>query len=177
MDNFEKVEKLRQRANVSYEEAREALDAANGDLLDAMIYLEKKGKVAGNDNVEKFTGEVVDYPAVNSKKDNSDKKEKKNANGKSAGEKFSDFCKKAWQKGNDNEFVVRHKDEVIIRIPVWVMIVILVFTFHITLPVMLISLFFSCKYGFEGKDDLSKVNRAMDKASDIADNIKDEFNK
>ena len=35
MDEFEKVEKLRQRANVSYEEAKKALDEANGDVLDA----------------------------------------------------------------------------------------------------------------------------------------------
>ena len=45
MELFEKVEKIRNTANVSYEEAKEALEAANGDLLDAMIYLEKNGKV------------------------------------------------------------------------------------------------------------------------------------
>ena len=40
MDNqFEKVEKLRERANVTYEEARDALNEANGDLLDAMVLL------------------------------------------------------------------------------------------------------------------------------------------
>ena len=42
MTEFEKVEKLRERANVSYEEAKEALLASEGDLLDAMIYLEKQ---------------------------------------------------------------------------------------------------------------------------------------
>ena len=45
MDNFEKVEKLRQHANVSYEEAKEALERSDWDILDAMIYLEKTGKV------------------------------------------------------------------------------------------------------------------------------------
>ena len=44
MENLEKVEKLRERANVSYEEAKEALEASNWDLLDAMVYLEKQGK-------------------------------------------------------------------------------------------------------------------------------------
>ena len=46
MDEFEKVEKLRQRANVSYEEAKKALDEANGDVLDAMLALEAQGKVS-----------------------------------------------------------------------------------------------------------------------------------
>ncbi len=44
MDNFEKVEKLREKANVTFEEAKEALEEANGDLLDAMIIFEKQGK-------------------------------------------------------------------------------------------------------------------------------------
>ena len=44
MDQLEKVDKLRERANVSYEEAKEALEASNWDLLDAMVYLEKHGK-------------------------------------------------------------------------------------------------------------------------------------
>ena len=44
MDNFEKVEKLVIKAGVSYEEAKRALEAANGDLLDAMILLEKKAR-------------------------------------------------------------------------------------------------------------------------------------
>ena len=44
MDNLEKVEKLRERANVSYEEAKEALENNDWDLLDAMVALEKEGK-------------------------------------------------------------------------------------------------------------------------------------
>ncbi len=47
MDNFEKVEKLREHANVTYEEAKQALENSNWDILDAMIYLEQGGKVHG----------------------------------------------------------------------------------------------------------------------------------
>ena len=34
MDNLEKVEKLREKTGVSYEEAKEALEANNYDVLD-----------------------------------------------------------------------------------------------------------------------------------------------
>ena len=44
MDNLEKVEKLVDKACVTYEEAKAALEQADGDLLDAMIILEKGGK-------------------------------------------------------------------------------------------------------------------------------------
>ena len=45
MTNFEMVETLREKANVSYEEAKDALEQSNWDLLDAMLLLEKAGKV------------------------------------------------------------------------------------------------------------------------------------
>ena len=44
MDRFEKAERLRQAADVSFEEAKAALDACGDDLLDAMVYLEKQGR-------------------------------------------------------------------------------------------------------------------------------------
>lgn len=47
MDQFEKVEKLKERANVTYEEAKQALEASEWDILEAMIYLEKQGKAIG----------------------------------------------------------------------------------------------------------------------------------
>ena len=44
MDNMEKVEKLRERANVTYEEAKAALEESSWDLLDAIVNLERQGK-------------------------------------------------------------------------------------------------------------------------------------
>ena len=44
MDQLEKVEKIREKTGVTYEEAKAALDAAGGDVLDALVYLESKGK-------------------------------------------------------------------------------------------------------------------------------------
>lgn len=45
MATLEQVEKLREKASVSFEEAKAALEACNDDLLDAIIWLEKRGKV------------------------------------------------------------------------------------------------------------------------------------
>ena len=69
MDELEKVEKLRERANVSYEEAKEALDKSNGDLLDAMVYLEKQGKVKSPEQTSYSTDaseqpKYADVPAI-----------------------------------------------------------------------------------------------------------------
>ena len=45
MEMMEKVERLREKANVTYEEAKAALEETGGDLLDAVVLLERQGKV------------------------------------------------------------------------------------------------------------------------------------
>ena len=169
MESFEKVEKLRQRANVSYEEAKAALEASGWDLLDAMIYLEKEGKTVKSAN-EKYVPSIVvgEDESSNGNAGNHDKKSVD-------GEKFKEFCKSSWKKGNENFFVVTHKNDTIIKIPVWAMILILIFTFHIALPVMLVSLFFGVRYAFKGEADFEAVNKAMDKAGEYADSVKEEL--
>ena len=42
---LELIDELKRRANVSYEEARDALEKTSGDMVEALIYLEKQNKV------------------------------------------------------------------------------------------------------------------------------------
>ena len=46
MDEFTKVERLVTITGASYEDARNALKCSDGDIVDAMVYLEQVGKVA-----------------------------------------------------------------------------------------------------------------------------------
>ena len=58
MENItlEKVDMVKDRTNVTYEEAKEALEFCNGDVLEALIYIEKnKQKISGEDKVESET--------------------------------------------------------------------------------------------------------------------------
>src|SRR5690554_1811619 len=45
MINFEQVEKLSKHAEIPYEEAKRVLEEANGDLLQAVINLERQGRI------------------------------------------------------------------------------------------------------------------------------------
>lgn len=54
--SLELIEKLRQRANVSYAEAKEALEKCNGDLLEALIDLEKDNKIKADPQENKTNG-------------------------------------------------------------------------------------------------------------------------
>ena len=42
---LELVERLKEKADVSYTQAKEALEYSGGNLLDALIYLEEKGAI------------------------------------------------------------------------------------------------------------------------------------
>ena len=46
MEEFTKVERLVTITGASYEDARNALKCSDGDIVDAMVYLEQVGKVA-----------------------------------------------------------------------------------------------------------------------------------
>ena len=61
MDHFEMVEKLRTKANVTYEEAKAALEASDWDILDALVLLESEGKVKHIVlvNIEKLDGKEI----------------------------------------------------------------------------------------------------------------------
>ena len=56
MENTQKIEQLVSKAGCSYEEARTALEACGWDMLDAIISLEREGKV----NTEE-SGTAVQY--------------------------------------------------------------------------------------------------------------------
>lgn len=47
---LEQIDELRKRINVSYEDAKEALENCDGDMLEAIIYLEKNNKVKDEKN-------------------------------------------------------------------------------------------------------------------------------
>lgn len=53
---LEQVDLLIQRANVSYTEAKEALERCNGDIVESLLYLEKAEKI----NTQKSASSKID---------------------------------------------------------------------------------------------------------------------
>lgn len=45
MENHKLIDKLKNETNISYEEAKIALEKSNWDILDAFVYLEEKGEI------------------------------------------------------------------------------------------------------------------------------------
>ncbi|WP_369702635.1 UBA domain-containing protein [Clostridium moutaii] len=43
--SIEQIDSLRKRANVNYKKAKEELEKCNGDLVEALLYLEEQNKI------------------------------------------------------------------------------------------------------------------------------------
>ena len=160
MEKLEKIEKLRERAQVSYDEAREAYDHCNGDLLDALIYLEKQGKVKPPQGDGYYRSEQTVQSDTNEEQGSKDwswegKKERSNAsNGfKDALQQIWGFFSTLLQKGNSTSFEVLKDREHMASFPVTVLVLLLIFTPWITLPLIVIGLFFGFHYQFVSMDE------------------------
>lgn len=150
MTNLEQIEKLRERANVSYSEAKDALEGANGDLLEALISLEKQGKVHAPSGGGYYSSERV----YQSEQDEQSQEEQE-----STGGSFSDGLDKLWRscvqiinKGNSTSFEVLKEQESMAKFPVTVLVLLVIFAPWITLPLIIIGLFFGFHYRFVGVD-------------------------
>ena len=164
MDQLEKVDKLRERANVSYEEAKEALEASNWDLLDAMVYLEKHGKAEPPEQ-ETASSASQETPQYVSVKEKVEEQEKESSEGLLT--KLAKICKVLFRMSKENSFCVNRHEKELIRIPAWVLILALLFAWKIVLPAVVIALFFDCRYSFSGKDDLSRQTKLWTKPANL----------
>ena len=51
---LESIDAVRERSGATYEEAREALEATDGSVVDAIIYLEQKKKIRSDERIERI---------------------------------------------------------------------------------------------------------------------------
>ena len=176
MTELEKVEKLREKADVSFAEAKEALDNAGGDVLGALIYLESQGKTtvpAGGGFFSSAGGKAPGQGSAHQYEKN------KPQSGESFGEmmkRFGSFCMKMLNKGNSNFLDAKKNDNLAFSCPVTALVALLLFLFWVTIPLFIISLFCGYRYSFRGADlGRDSVNRVMENAATVVEDVKNSF--
>ncbi len=176
MEKIEIVDKLREKTNISYEEAKSALENNNWDILDAMLYLEESGKVKKpsisifytNEYKESYTnhGEVVNL--IEGKDNNS--KSTNNFEG------VSESICKAIDTFNNIFLEIRRKDIVLLKLPLTVVALLLFFVFWMIIPLIIVGLFFEIEFLMSTKrintDKIDKVNKMFSEMSKNAQIIK-----
>lgn len=175
MATLEQVERLREKANVTYDEAKAALEACNNDLLDAIIYLEKQGKVKNEGGFYSSAGNAREgAPAEIPREETGDE----GGGFSDLLRKFGAFCAKLLRKGNENILEIYRHGEKRTSMPVTVLVLLLIFAFWVTIPLVIVGLFFGFRYRFSGPD-LGKdvVNDPMENAAKAAEELKNSMTK
>ena len=171
MDRLEKVERLRERANVSYEEAKEALEMAGDDLLDAMLILEKQGKVKQPDQSTFSTSyeDQKQYVKVQDKVE----EQKKTAPGRNIGR----LIRRGIRFVTHTSFHISYKGKTVFTMPSWISAIIVLCFWKIAVPAMLFALLLGVRYSFDGDDNTSAANEFLNKAGSFADGVQSELGK
>lgn len=148
--NLDLIDELRKRAHVSYSDAKEALEKSDGNILDALIYLEKEHKVKQE--------EYQHHEHPKCCKDLMSK------------------IKNLLRKANATRVVMFKKDRVVFSLSITIAVIISVIGVHFILPATLIALITGHRFRIEGTDkNIDKVNETLNKVADAVDNVKNKL--
>ena len=194
MDNYQKVEQLVNKAGCSYEEAKSALEACEWDMLDAVISLEREGKVkketaelkaeepieiipeVSADNVPGNNSQKIKY--VNDDGKDGDQGSSGNSNSSKGSAKREH---KLWQRiksilFNNRMVIIKSNGKQIADLPIVIPVIALIAFFWATLIVAVIAMVCGCRFHFEGEDlGRTNINNTMDKATDYAEKVKNDL--
>ena len=171
MEMMEKVERLKEKANVSYEEAQAALEQTEGDLLDAIVLLERQGKVnkPGQSTFSTEYDQQTEYVRVR------DKVEEQEQAAPSFKKSLERFFRALLHFIRSTSFQVTREGKTLISLPTFLFVVLLIVFWQVLAPVLLIALFFGIRYSFAGEGGADTANNILHKAGDFAQDMKKEF--
>ena len=173
MERLDKVERLRERANISYEEAKAVLDQAGDDLLEALLILERQGKVKSPEQGAYSTRYQENAGAEPQTRAGKKEKKRRAQSGERSGigkvfHRIFDFIR-------GTSFCISREEKTLFTMPTWLMAILFIAAWHVALPASIIALFFGIRYSFSGHEDADSVNDVLDKAESFADGVRSEL--
>ncbi len=174
---LEQVERLREKSGASYEECRDALERSGGDLLDALILLERMGKSGSGAHGGTYTtqpGGGVDEAArlvLQTTQPQGGKKKSKEGGG--------DWLRELWgalvnllRHSTVNQFEVWRKGRLMTSIPILILVLLVIVAFWVSVSLLVLGLVLGCRYRFVGPDlGRERVNSVVDNVSATVDGV------
>ena len=164
MDHLEMVERLSSKANVSLEEAKEALEASDWDLLDALLMLQSKESLKDLEVSADTAEEAEQKPEAATA-------EEAKASPTNLVTRFLHMLAGLVRKGNEAAIEIKRKGELRLSLPLTVVLLLLIFLFWWTLAAAILALVFGYRFTLRGLPFDDKVNNGLEKASRFVDNI------
>ncbi len=161
MDHFELVEKLREKANVSYEDAKRALEQSDWDLLDAMVLLESEGRVQPQEKAPFTTRREPRVQATDS-----------DDSARGVLKRLVDMLVALVNRASKIDVVISRHGSTVMTLPLIAVILLVLFVAWLAIPAIIIALFFGFRYALKGEGISPKVNQAMDRVANAADSIR-----
>ena len=200
---MELIEKLRERADVSYEEAKEILEQTGDDLLEAIVILERQGKLihqksasgqvaaAAAEAQAAVSNDTAADPEVSGENvlrfgtaDAAASEMTGKTEAETAAHTEAVVPKKEKTGGTvgrildfllHTSFRINSKNKEVFAMPTWLFALLLPATWEVVVPAMVIALFFGFRYSFTGKGSNEQVSEFLDKAGSFADGFKSSF--
>jgi hypothetical protein len=179
MESHKLVDKLKNQTNISYEEAKSALEKTNWDILDAILYLEEAGKIQKPSVSIFYTNEYREnykYNEVTNNKDQGNNYDNAKKGNTFEGV-FVEICK-IIDTGNNIFFEMKTKNKVFLRIPITVIILLLIFAFWVVIPLVIVGLFFGVEFTISGNTvEANKLNNVFKRLSVNIKRVKENLKK
>lgn len=177
MDKNTLVDKLQHKTNISYEEAKDALENSNWDILDAMLYLEKCN-IIEKPSISIFctnehTNNSANHGEVMNISENTQGNNKKNTH-----EGIFEAVCKAIDTCNNIFIEIKKSGRILLKLPLTVIILLFLFTFWLIIPLTIVALFFDIEFLVSAKRiNIDKVNKVLSDLSMKIQIIKNKFKK
>lgn len=175
---LEQVERLREKAAVSYEEAKQLLEQTGGDLLDALILLERQGRVdpQGGGFYSTRPGGAPGSAAAQDAPSGGGARRHAQS---SAGTDWRDRLREigstlvnVLRHSTSNQMEVWRHGQMMTSVPVLILVILAILAWWITVPLLIIGLVAGCRYRFSGPDlGRETINDAMDTVSETVDDM------
>ena len=176
----EQVEKVRRYAQVTFEEARTALEQAGGSPLDAVILLEKQGRVppprggagAGSTKLgtpppeEENTGSGQAVPARRPRP------KRRRYTSREVGDAVKSFLRNCTKISVD----IWRGEDLLVGIPLIVCVLLFIVAPYVMVPLAVLGLILRCRYHFSGWDwNTAAINQAMDQVTETVADWTEQF--
>ena len=182
MDEFTKVERLVTITGASYEDARNALKCSDGDIVDAMVYLEQVGKVAVKTaNVDPRFAPISEAEIAAAAAKREAERAIRRAQAHEACVKtrsaFGEFVRKTVRFLTHNRITISKNGQEFASIPLLAAIIICSVSVGFAIVAVFISMMFGYDYAFKGETNFDAANRAMAQVGTAAGNVKAEYDR
>ncbi len=173
---LEQVERLREKADVSYGQAKAALEYSGGNLLDALIYLEEQGVIPRPEDAYYSTkGETPPPPPQELPVlpvEVQGKKQRKQKKGPGQSRERGRLLQWLRRILLDNELEIWRKGQPITAVPMLILLIFVIFLYWIAIPLLILGLFLGFRYQIAGPDlENDTINGMMDSAGSTAEDV------